>query len=135
MIAEESVPAESPQVIPISNRVKKSQQASTPRQSIAPRQQVEGEIGLRRGWLWFLAACADLLCTESSFDGIPKDGQLVIESELSDGEIKIKRVDDGSEQKLKIETGNTVTSFGRVSINWNWHRAAIASRSTTGALW
>ena len=65
-----------------------------------------------RTWSWIATACLPL----SFFAGIliqweTNEGQLVIESELPDAEIKIKRNEDGSEKSLKIETGNTVTKL------------------------
>ncbi len=65
-----------------------------------------------RTWSWIATACLPL----SFFAGIliqweTNDGQLVIESELPDAEIKIKRNEDGSEKSLKIETGNAVTKL------------------------
>ena len=111
VVAEEAVPSESPQAIPISNRAQKSQPAKNRKQSTAPKT-ASGGRGRFTTWVALvLAACAGFALYGIIIRWDTKDGQLVIESELSDGEIKIKRVDDGSEQKLKIETGNTVTKL------------------------
>ena len=111
MVVEESVPPELPQAIPISSRAQRSQQASTPKQSIAPKTANGGRNRFTTWVALVLAACAGFALYGIIIRWDTKDGQLVIESELSDGEIKIKRIDDGSEQKLKIETGNTVTKL------------------------
>ncbi|MCU0718524.1 MAG: protein kinase [Pirellula sp.] len=111
MVAEEAVPSESPQVIPVSSRAQRSQPAKNRKQSTAPKT-ASGGRGRFTTWVALvLAACAGFALYGIIIRWDTKDGQLVIESELSDGEIKIKRVDDGSEQKLKIETGNTVTKL------------------------
>jgi serine/threonine protein kinase len=111
MATEESVPSDSPQSIPISSRAQKSQPANNQKQSVAPKTLSGGRNRFVTWGAWVLAACAGFALYGIIIRWDTKDGQLVIESELSDGEIKIKRVDDGSEQKLKIETGNTVTKL------------------------
>jgi serine/threonine protein kinase len=111
MATEESIPSESPQSIPIFGPAPKNQRANNPKQSIAPKTLSGGRNRFVTWGAWVLAACAGFALYGIVIRWDTKDGQLVIESELSDGEIKIKRVDDGSEQKLKIETGNTVTKL------------------------
>jgi serine/threonine protein kinase len=65
-----------------------------------------------RMWGWIATACllmaflAGLILRWET-----NEGQLVVESELSGAEIKIKRNDDGSESSLKIETGNVTTKL------------------------
>jgi serine/threonine protein kinase len=111
MATEESIPSESPQSIPIFSPAPKNHRANPLKQSIAPKTLSGGRNRFLTWGAWVLAACAGFALYGIIIRWDTKDGQLVIESELSDGEIKIKRIDDGSEQKLKIETGNTVTKL------------------------
>ncbi|XZE22303.1 protein kinase domain-containing protein [Pirellulaceae bacterium SH449] len=60
---------------------------------------------------WILSALAGFVLYGVIIRWETKEGQLVVESDLSEGDIKLRRIDDGSEQNLKIETGNTVTKL------------------------